>query len=217
MTVSTTFYDPAETSQLVALDAKTGRVIWDREMPHAGGDRKFSLLLNGDKLHVLDEGPSCYNKTTGEPLYENGLDMYNPNAPCLSSTAYNRGHTLANNKIYYVNGLTAPFLPTGVIRGESILCINADTGAFVWGAVNPHRGSESSVTLGTMPVVHKGRAYIVTDRGLRVYNADTGKLLGVDNSAKNYGGYNDNFIYKDYYVYVHDNDASASLIATQLE
>jgi outer membrane protein assembly factor BamB len=172
---------------LAAIEAATCRVIWQREMPHTRGDRTYSLAINGDKLHVLDMAPSCYNKNTGAALYENDLRTQIMNKDyCLAASYFLRGITVYNNRLYYCTGMHSntasqePGLLPEMVK--NVICLDADTGALVWGDLVP-----KSVTFETFPVISEGKAYVVTNNGLRVYDADTGTLLGVDYTVESAG------------------------------
>ena len=206
--------DPTWTSLLIALNIETKAVVWQREAPHMEGDKSFSLLINGEKLYVVDMGPSCYNKYTGEPYYEKGWPADITSEPFLYVSGYNRGITLHNNRLYYTNGITplAAQSHPGTKYFENILCVDGNTGNMIWGAINP-----DSCTLTNYPVAHNGKAFIVTENGLRVYNDANGKLLGVDRSVKSGFAMDHGYIYGDYYIFVHDGEKSKLFTAIKAE
>ena len=206
--------DPTWTSLLIALNIETKAVVWQREAPHMGGDKSFSLIINGERLYAVDNGPSCYNKYTGEPYYEKGWPSDPINEPFLFAETYGRGITLHNNRLYYTNGITplAANEYPGMKHFENILCVDGNTGNMIWGAVNP-----DSSSLATYPAVHNGKAYIVTDRGLRVYNADNGKLIGVDNSVRNGFPSDHGYINGNKYIFVHEGKETMLFTAIKAE
>ena len=63
-----------------------------------------------------------------------------------------------------------------------------------------------------------GRAYVVTDRGLRVYEASTGKLVGVDKSVENIGN-DTNALWENKMIYFDNNyeTQTATLTAISTE
>jgi hypothetical protein len=210
----TVWGDPTWTSLLTALDIATKTIVWQREVSHMNGGMWVSLIINEEKLYVVDMGPSCYNKYTGEPYYEKGWPADITSEPFLYISNYTCGITLHNNRLYYTNGITplAAQSHPGTKYFENILCVDGNTGNLIWGAINPN-----SCTLTTYPVVHNGKAFIVTENGLRVYDADNGKLLGVDKSVKSAFATDHGYIYGDYYIFVHDNDTTKLFTAIKAE
>jgi hypothetical protein len=183
---------------LAAINAETGNVLWDNVRFHIRGDRKTSLLVNGGRVYVIDMAPSCYNRADGSAVYEKSSKVDYEYTDASSSL---RGISFYNNKLYYTTGMhsqTHLMDPTAdPARVKNIVCIDADTGSLVWGDLVPNGG-----TISSFPQIHNGKAYIVTDRGLRVYEADTGRLIGVDKSVQSFGSnhdlmYNGMFIYPD--------------------
>ncbi|GHU54643.1 hypothetical protein FACS189442_1190 [Spirochaetia bacterium] len=185
---------------LVAIDAETLFVKWRKDLSHTDGFRQNSLVLNGDYLHVIDMAPSCYNKNTGAVVYENEfVDMTIEYKISLEASPYLTGITLHDNKLYYTTGMHRSTYQAGIPKEliKNIICMEPVTGNYVWGDLVPDGG-----TIRTFPVVVNGKAVIATDNGLRVYDAKTGKLLGVDKTIKNRGedanyGYNNLFIFID--------------------
>ena len=182
-------------SHLAAVNAETGAVLWVTKRDHGWGERDYSLLVNGDRLYVIDRNPCCYNRWTGEPIFEKKDDVYEY-TDAGSSLA---GISFYNNKLYYTTGMHShTYLqePTAdPARIKNIICIDGDTGSLVWGDLVPDGAS-----IFTFPLVNKGKAYVVTDLGLRVYHAETGKLIGVDKTVDNMGN-NHNLLYNDMVIY----------------
>ena len=137
----------------------------------------------------------------------------------LGAGFFLKGITFHNNKLYYTTGLTDLVYTThpGIKYVYNIFCVDAATGKMAWGALNPRTKQGGGQSLGTFPVVYGDRAYIVTDSGLRVYNASTGALIGVDYSVYNSLGDSYNFLYNNYYVYHHQNPASYTLTAIKVD
>jgi hypothetical protein len=182
-------------SYLVSLDAETGSILWVKDREFGSGDKENSLLLKGDKLYVIDTSPYCYNIYTGASIFEKEDDGYTTASGSL------KGISWYDNKLYYTTWRSSESLrdPTIYPKPVKILCIDGNTGNFVWGDSVPN-GSIS-----TFPLVNNEKAYVVTDEGLRVYNAYTGVLIGVDKTVNNSGGdhnllYNNMVIYPNYVV-----------------
>jgi len=181
------------TSYLVALNAETKNEVWKIPSAFGWGERLNSLVLGGDRLYVIDSTPNLYDRITGETIFEKKEYEYTGVGPQL------RGISFYNNKLYYTTQMdsqTYLMAPTAdPKRIKNIICIDGDTGNLVWGDLVP-----GGASIGTFPLVNNGKAYVVTDRGLRVYDAETGVLLGVDRTVKN-TGYNHNLLYNDMVIY----------------
>jgi outer membrane protein assembly factor BamB len=169
-------------SILTALDAETGEVIWEKNMPLFEGSYSSSLVLNGEKLHVIEKNNFCCDKSTGDRLYIN-YDETDPPRDSVFS-----GIKLHNNTFYYA----------AYSRSEhrsSIVMVNADTGRKQ--SLYPDIWETSS------PQVYGKKLYVLHETGLRVYpigDNDT-KFIAVDRSFK---GNEDSYteIYKDKLVFV---------------
>jgi outer membrane protein assembly factor BamB len=159
---------------LVALEAETGRVVWERKLTHTLGVN-HPLAINGDYLHVVDWSPNCYNKHTGETIYETPwVDPYTEKEKISLDASTSGGITVYDGKLYYCTGMFyADPYPRELTK--NVVCVDAMSGEYVWGYMIPRQG-----TLGTVLLVSRGKAYITTFEGLRVYNAYTGKVLWVD-------------------------------------
>jgi outer membrane protein assembly factor BamB len=180
---------------LCAMEAETAEVVWRKELPHIDGFIPHSLVINGEYLHVIDMAPSCYRKDTGEAVYEFDDRKRDPQKdPYLSGSSLLAGITIYDNKLYYCTNMGIYFastLPKGL--GNNIICLDAMTGKLVWGDL------AGGGSLDTFPVIIKGKAFVLADRGLRVYDARTGRLIGMDENIWNRGstanyGYGDMFI-----------------------
>jgi hypothetical protein len=198
LTFNRIFYDRTKgtVATLAAVNAANKSELWHRDLVHVIGDRTTSLLIHNSKIHVIDMAPSCYRISDGTTVYEKDWKAnyeYTDASPFLTGISY------YNDKIYYTTGLhsnTAGQSSTAdPNRVKNIVCISAATGNLVWGDLVPHGG-----TISTFPLINRGRAYIVTDRGLRVYMADSGSLIGVDTSVQS-GGANHNLMYNDMFIY----------------
>ena len=77
---------------------------------------------------------------------------------------------------------------------RNIHCIDAETGELVWNAI-----AKDSESLETNPIIAHGRLYVSQHSGLRVYEPETGKLIGVDKSFCG-AGMGRNVLYNDYMI-----------------
>jgi len=196
-------------SYLVALDAERGSEVWKTPRDFGWSDRVNSLVVDGDRLYVIDSTPCCYNRITGEAIFEKKEYEYTDVGP------QSKGISFYNNKLYYTNQMTER---THLMDStadpklvKNIVCIDGDTGNLVWGDLVP-----GGYSIATFPLVNKGKAYVVTDRGLRVYDAETGKLLGVDKTVEN-NGRNHNLLYKDLVIYPDRKGSYTMLTAIRAE
>ena len=156
---SSKYYEMRGMCTLEALDTDTYTVLWNCEMPHITESYYqplyYPLFINGKNLIVLLEKTiSCYNKSTGEPVYENTQLNYH------RINYYIKNSTLYNNRLFYT-------------ESEGIISINTDTGTLA--CYTP----VEYVTFKHFQV-NMGKVYFLTDEGLYVYNADNGKLIGMD-------------------------------------
>jgi outer membrane protein assembly factor BamB len=167
---------------LAAMEADTAAILWSRNLSHIEGGIPNSLVINGAYLHIIDKAPSCYLKATGEAVYEFDDRKRDPQKDYyLSGSNFLKGISLCDNKLYYCTNLGVYFaslLPKGL--GNNIICLDAATGKLIWGDLVPDGGSQD-----TFPVIINGKAFVLTDQGLRVYNAQTGKLIGADKNIWN--------------------------------
>jgi outer membrane protein assembly factor BamB len=183
-------------SILCAMEAETAKVIWRKELSHIDGFIPNSLVINGEYLHVIDKAPSCYRKADGEAVYEFDDRTRDPQKdPYLSGANLLPGISVYDNKLYYctnIGVIFASMYPEGL--SNNIICLDAMTGKLVWGDLVPKGGSPE-----TCPVIINGKAFALVDRGLRVYDARTGRLIGMDENIRSRGdtanyGYGDMFI-----------------------
>jgi outer membrane protein assembly factor BamB len=201
LTISSAYFNPDWVSHLVALDAKTGEEQWDRAIVPVKGDRFFSLVLDGEQIRVLDFAPCSYNKADGSVIYENDYrDVDITREGYRDASSGLKGATLYNGRLYFTSGQhdgyyreDPPPKPGSV---ANILCLDPNTGNLIWGALTPGDG-----TVNTFPLVYNGKVYIVVPSGLRVFDAETGELLGVDRSVFNLLGAWYNFLYQDMFIF----------------
>jgi outer membrane protein assembly factor BamB len=149
-------------SILVALDAETNEVIWERNMPLFAGRNPFSLVLNGGNLHVIDERNFCCDKNTGDMIYIRAVTREIRRVSEIES--YNNFFYYAVS--YYQN-----------VYSSEINALNADTGEIDRWRV--FIGDSST------PRFYGERMYVLHETGLRVYNTsvdDSTNFIGVDKS-----------------------------------
>jgi hypothetical protein len=74
-------------------------------------------------------------------------------------------------RIYYTYGVGNPFADHDY---RNIQCIDAKTGNLIWNDI-----SKNSESHGTNPIVAYNRVYVPEGNGMRVYDTETGRLIGV--------------------------------------
>ena len=191
-------------STLVAIDLQSETVKWEKELHGLQGRVNNDLIIKDNILYMLDVTALLrVDKHTGEVLTRYDDEKDPPyTQPLMIPTVSLCGIWYDDGRLYYTTvGSTETASQTGMSKDlvYSLVCIDAKTLKFLWG-FHPVSGTSS-----TYPVVKDGKAYIVTHiDGLRVFDAKTGKLLGVDKSIIAWGN-EANVLYKDYYIFFNKN------------
>jgi len=196
-------YSPNATEpvELAGFDMDSGETVFhvtfggpeDGDAPYpetGGGVASNPMLIHEGILYYLNWSISAWDLKTGERLYRHVFtyDIPEPkwyNAIDSLQPLYHKG------KIYYTS------VETYTANGyRNIHCIDAATGELAWNAI-----AKDSPSLWSNPVITYGRLYIPQHSGLRVYEPETGKLIGVD---KTFCGANTgrNVLYEDYMICV---------------
>lgn len=191
-------------STLVAIDLQSETVKWEKELHGLQGRVNNDLIIKDNILYMLDVTALLrVDKHTGEVLTRYDDEKDPPyTQPLMIPTVSLCGIWYDDGRLYYTTvGSTETASQTGMSKDlvYSLVCIDAKTLKFLWG-FHPVSGTSS-----TYPVVKDGKAYIVTHiDGLRVFDAKTGKLLGVDKSIIAWGN-EANVLYKDYFIFFNKN------------
>jgi len=189
-------------STLAAIDLQSETVKWEKKLHGLQGVVHNPLLIQKNIIYILDTSLLRIDKQNGDIL--NRYDEIGPpfTQPMMIPAISLCGIWYDNDRLYYT---TVASTETPSQTGDSwelvysLVCIDAKTLKFLWG-FHPVSGSSS-----TYPVVKDGKAYIVTHiDGLRVFDAKTGKLLGVDKSIIAWGD-EANVLYKDYFIFFNKN------------
>ena len=189
-------------STLVAIDLQSEMVKWEKKLHGLQGVVHNPLLIQKNIIYILDTSLLQIDKQNGDIL--NRYDEIGPpfTQPMMIPAISLCGIWYDNDRLYYT---TVASTETPSQTGDSwelvysLVCIDAKTLKFLWG-FHPVSGSSS-----TYPVVKDGKAYIVTHiDGLRVFDAKSGKLLGVDKSIIAWGD-EANVLYKDYFIFFNKN------------
>ncbi len=193
--------DPIE---LVGINMDTKVVVFHKWIDYDKGMERNSLFIHEDIIYVLGESLSAFNLNTGEQIFKKTFSGINPlTAPdneWYAAIFSSRGKIYHKGKIYYTNSYA------------HVICIDAQTGKLVWKDAVPPAGS-----LGINPVIVNDKMYIPYYSGLRVYNTNTGKLIGVDTSLLSSGS-GRSLLYNDYMITVRRdrNTGSGTLVAVDV-
>jgi outer membrane protein assembly factor BamB len=140
--------------------------------PETGGTGGANpLLIHDGVLYFLNLSISAWDLTSKEQLYCHTFN-YNIPEPQWYLADRSLQAVYYQNKIFYISGVS--YLPD---RFRNIHCIDAKTGKLVWNDI-----AKDSASLETNPIIAHGKLYVSQYTGLRVYEAETGKLTGVDKS-----------------------------------
>ena len=189
-------------STLVAIDLQSETVKWEKQLYGVAGTTLNTLLVRDDILYVINSSLLRVNKHTGDILTRYDSEENSMEHPATTPSPYLCGIWYDNGRLYYTTICSSDaHSQTGIPEKfiYSLVCMDAKTLKFLWG-FHPVSGTSS-----TYPVVKDGKAYIVTHiDGLRVFDAKTGKLLGVDKSIIAWGD-EANVLYKDYFIFFNTN------------
>lgn len=193
---------PEGYSTLVAIDLQSEMVKWEKTLSGVAGTTLNTLLVRDDILYVINSSLLRVNKHTGDILTRYDSEENSTEHPATTPSPSLCGIWYDDERLYYTTICSSDaHSQTGIPEKfiYSLVCIDAKTLKFLWG-FHPVSGTSS-----TYPVVKDGKAYIVTHiDGLRVFDAKTGKLLGVDKSIIAWGN-EANVLYKDYFIFFNKN------------
>ena len=189
-------------STLVAIDLQSETVKWEKQLSGVAGTTLNTLLVRDDILYVINSSLLRVNKYTGDILTRYDSEENSTEHPATTPSPSLCGIWYDDGRLYYTTICSSDaHSQTGIPEKfiYSLVCIDAKTLKFLWG-FHPVSGTSS-----TYPAVKDGKAYIVTHiDGLRVFDAKTGKLLGVDKSIIAWGN-EANVLYKDYFIFFNKN------------
>ena len=165
------------------------------------------IIVNGNVLYYLNWSINAWNINTGEQLFRHTFDYSIPESKWYTAT--NSLQPLYyDGKIYYTTGESY----TDMDSYRNTYCISAATGKLVWGAI-----AKNSESLFTNPIIFNGKLYMSQYSGFRVYDADNGRLLGVDKSFAG-ASFGRNILYNNYLICVREDRKTAEgrLVAVDL-
>ncbi len=194
---------------LGAYDTGSESLIWQKKSYILTGHGCNNMIIAKNRLYVLEEAQGCYDLYTGSTVWEHRQTLEEMKKEVgIDAGMYAVGITYYDNKFYFTNsGGSLSSSMTGIDEQyiKNIQCIDADTGKYVWGDL-----PKGSASLFTRPVVIDDQCFIITWNDLRVYNAQTGELIGTDSSVTSVG-YEYNALYDGMFIYFNpDYDAKTS-------
>ena len=197
-----------------AFDTISGNLKWKKTSNCLTGNGWDNLCIADDKLYVIEVGQGCYDLKTGETIWEQRQEVEElKNNYGIEASIYSRGITYWEGKLYFTNstGYTAAST-LGVDEKyiNNIECINAKNGKFIWGDMPKDSGS-----LDTKPHIVNGQCFVVAWDNLRVYNAQTGNLIGLDNSIISIG-MELNCSYEDLFIYFNSDPENITSVLTAI-
>ena len=135
------------------------------------GGVRYPFYEKDSILYYFGESIAAYDTTDNSKKYHVIFGLDTP-----EKSNYGAGGSLGaifyKNNIYYTtNGGNA----AGGTDIRNIFCVNRENGALVWSAI-----ARKSESLGTKPIIYDNKVFIPHMGGMRVYDADSGKLIGVD-------------------------------------
>lgn len=174
-------------SELGAVDVESRTVLWNKEFKGINGTGRSALMVQGDYLFSFELDAGCYNRFTGEPLWqfiiaeEEKKEEFKTSYQIGDCEFLLSGYTYEDGVIYYTSGecpsSNSCFTPE---RSEdyisNVRCIDPVTAKFKWATYIKDSGS-----LCSKPILCKGKVFIQScGYGLYVLDQKTGKVLGVD-------------------------------------
>ena len=185
-------------SFIYALDLENNEILWKQNTNGLKGTGQNCLTILNDNLYSIEYGLGKYDIKNGAPIIEiNYEEIDCCNTICLAGHSTVGGITYSGGYFYY----TTSSSPGGNIVGtpreliKNIFCIRPSDFKIVWCDLDYKTGS-----LYSKVVVENNKAFVFCEDRIRVYNAATGKLLGINDEVgtwvfENATNYNGNVIF----------------------
>jgi outer membrane protein assembly factor BamB len=181
----------SDITEIAGFSTITSERVFYQKVDYDEGTAISSFAAYDGVLCVmLGRSITGYDLQTGEELYRKVFEIHTGTNEFWSSGGYTVGLSQYNGRIYFSD--SAAHGPTSV--HDNIQCVDIKTGERIWSAAPP-----ISESLGAIPIVAYGKVYLVHGYGLRVYDAETGELLGVDPNFEG-NGFGYNVLYGDYMI-----------------
>jgi len=148
-----------------AINLTTNATLWETKGKYLDAWSNWPMTYLGGRLVQLDPyGFGIIDAASGKLLVEHGV--------YYAGGKYAGGY-FYEGKVYYTNGSTAENEDTP----NNVICMDTSTGEAVW--MQSFEGSH-----GSNPVCYRGITYVFSQNCMRVLDANTGQLLGVDPSIR---------------------------------
>ncbi len=210
---NTSFGTKLKPAHIYALNMETREVEWETVTDKIQGMNLNPLYYvndekNGlkDRLYCLDQQIGCYDAKTGEVIWERFQTDEDLQKEHRLGGDHDAGVFYSDGRFYYTTEDTCNTSWYPEKLRNNILCIDAKTGKYLWSYA-------TDGSLGSRPIVANGKVFVTTyHRGLYVFDAKSGKLLGVDKTKFTYGDerngiHNGNVLFFDF----HKNDGFGTL------
>ncbi|MBP5601408.1 MAG: hypothetical protein J6X78_01655 [Treponema sp.] len=198
---------------LFSFDIKTFEIKWRKQIDNICGFNPECIKLDGDKLFIFDVGIFCFDKKTGNFIFSKEQTSEDLKKEIhLSASLDLCGIYQCNGKFYYTRNAyvgSNEQLGRPEKYNKNIICWDGNTFKLAWGDLPPYKEGSS---LQTRPVVVNRKCFVVTNTGLRVYDADTGEFFGVWRDIKNLGR-DLNASYKNMFIFFdHDKNTGKGIL-----
>ena len=184
---------------VVAIDLQTETIKWEKQLDNIEGYYDSKLCIRDDVLYVLTNSFIRIDKRDGSILNRYDGEIAPPAMGNLAeSTVSLHKVRYDNERLYYITVRSTPGR-IGWQRDYSLMCIDVVTLKFLWSVPLEYGSYRTPLT------VANGKIYIITyGNGLLVFDAKTGKLLGIDKTVSGWGN-GINALYKNHYIFFNRN------------
>jgi outer membrane protein assembly factor BamB len=135
------------------------------------GSVRDSLHIKDGILYYLNYSIAAYDLKTHKKLYHILFDV-NTHPKEIYEFVGSLGVVFYKGKIYMTNQYSNVIVDLGLLN---IFCINEKDGKLVWSNI-----PKQSEALGGVPIIYDNKVFVNHMNGICVYDADTGKLIGVE-------------------------------------
>lgn len=203
-----------EICTLYAFNLETKQTLWKKEIPDILGTMKCSLQIIEDKLYLIETSLFCFNKNTGRIVWKKEQTEEDKQKEVYCAPNFMLSDLLIdNNKVFFSGDLCEFGIPELNYPKENIknlFCYDLRNGKYVWGDLIPN-----TAMINALMVINEGKLFISTLEGFRIYDKDTGKLLG---DYREYCSKEADrvFYYNDKYIFFDRKNMNARYVAVRL-
>ena len=166
-----------DTCTLYAYNIETKETLWKKEFPTITGTMHCSIQIIDDNLYVIEKNMYCFNKLTGKEIWKKEQteeDKYKEVICAAESILPDLA--ICDNKVYFTGYFSEIAFTTSKYPKENIknlFCYDLKNGKYVWGDLIYGTGNLDSI-----PLIRDDKLFISTFSCFRIYDKDSGKLLG---------------------------------------